>query len=317
MTNPEFGYNPGQEGSFTHILGQNGFKVVEDVEQSGDRKTTIDVPEGRYHIVAGFPEFDPTDKKFFYGNNVVEMQHQPLELDFNAASFQRLAEELRGKLKEGQDLKDIIATLDGVIQKTVRSDAQDERITKMSQILEKGHSACTGKVLVSAGLLKAVRPESDVQLIYGASSSFEDRRPNDIGHIWLRIVQENDVVLYDPYYKHLVPYDLEKPRSFIGDPFAGYSVGAYFAANVVNQLPVRTTDRRFTKLVGETSGNKSVWIADEKALASQIFGEMNFEFDTNKSGKLCFINKGLFSARGDGAGFGYPLREITKVEQAE
>jgi hypothetical protein len=45
-------------------------------------------------------------------------------------------------------------------------------------------------------------------------------------------------------------------------------------------------------------------------LAAQIFGEIEFEIETKAPGKLTFINGGLFSNRGGGAGYGYPLKDI-------
>ncbi len=314
MKHPELGHKPESKRSFLQTLERKNFKIIGDINEAGIRKTTIEVPEGRHHIVAGFPEFDVNDKNFFYGNNSIETQHQPLKLDFDSVTVQPLIARLKSSLKKGQNLEETMGNLDEIVQKTIRSDARDERITRVSEIVEKGHSACAGKVLVAAGLLKAVRPEINTQMIYGASSLFKDRRPHDIGHVWLRAAEGNTVVLYDPYFQHMVPYDSTNPRSFTGDPFAEYSVGAYFAANVIQQLPVKTLDRRFVKLVESPNGNKSVWVANQQALGSQITSEMDFEFVTNKSGKLTFINEGLYSARNDGAGFGYPVKEITKVE---
>jgi hypothetical protein len=315
MNERQFGERENNKNDFARFLEQKGFQVVESVETGGDQRVSIAVPEGRFHLVAEFPKFDPADRKFFYGNNVVEMQHKPLELDFNSPLFQRLAKDFQNKIHPNEGVDEIVAQLDEVVQSSVRSDSADEKISRMSEILQKGRSACTGKVLVSAGLLRSAPLNADVRYMYGASSSFGDQRPHNIGHVWLRVAKDDMVVLYDPYYKHLVPYQLPNPTTFEGDPFAEYSVGAYCAANVVNQIPVKSLDNRFTKLVKETSGNKSAWIQNNQVLAAQIFGEIDFEFETKASGKLTFINGGLFSNRGGGAGFGYPLKDISKIRK--
>ena len=300
-----------QKNHFILLLEQSGFRVIE----TSNEKVSIEVPEGRFHIVTGFPEFNPRDKRFFYGNNVVGMQHKPLELDFDSAIFRSFSDEFKRKIGFGQSLDETISVLDDLVQSSIESDSEDERITNMSQILQKGRSACAGKALVSAGLLKALDLKPEVQLVYGASSQFDNKRPHNIGHVWLRISAGDSVILYDPYFGHIMSYKLPEPTTIEQDPFGNYSVGAYFAANIINQLSVKSFGREYAKLVEETSGSKSMWVPNERALASQVFGEMDFEFETKSSGNLTFVNGGLFSARKGGAGFNYPLRKIFSISE--
>ncbi len=45
-----------------------------------------------------------------------------------------------------------------------------------------------------------------------------------------------------------------------------------------------------------------MWVANDQALPSQIFNEVEFDFETNAPGNLTFTNGGIFTSRSAGAG---------------
>lgn len=299
-----------QSDELTRALEHGGFRLANTVNNGSDvRRTTFEIPEGRFHMTVGFPEFNPNDKKFFYGGNILEAQEKPLDLDFDNPLFQNLVRDLKEKAGDEQEIARIVEILDNIIQQNIKSDPSDENIERMSQILEKGQSVCSGKTLISAALLKNLRREIEVQFIQGASSKV-DYEKSGFGHVWLRIRDENNVILYDPYYKRSTSYDLSKPKSPPNDPFSRYAVGAYFAGAVANQLPVKSINN--VRTVAEVDGSKSIWVAQDRALTSQVFGNIDFGFETDAVGELTLENNGIFVGRGEAAGYTYPLRKLEK-----
>lgn len=301
------------QDSFTNFLEMRGFKVVESTQTEGEQKTSILVPEGRLHFATGFAEIDPHDKKFHYGNNDPEIQGRPLTLDFDSPEFVELVKDFEGTISENDSVEEVVKQLNNIIQIEIKSDAANEQISKMSDILRRGRSACAGKALIAASVLKASRLNLEAQIIHGASSSFDDKRSNDIGHDWLRINNGSEVVLYDPYFDHTASYDLSHPGTSQASSFDHYSVGAFAAANIYNQLPSRNLDTRYIKLVTGINGGKSAWVTNDRALESQIAGQVDFEIETTAPGKLSFRNGGIFSKRSEAAGYTYPLKDISKI----
>ncbi len=95
------------------------------------------------------------------------MQHRPLELDFDSSAFQRLSRKFQSQLHPDQNLDEVVANLDEVVQSAMQSDSADENITRMSQVIRKGPK-CLRWQMISAGLLKASHLKTGAQLIYGA-----------------------------------------------------------------------------------------------------------------------------------------------------
>ncbi|MFC1787996.1 hypothetical protein ACFLZY_02145 [Patescibacteria group bacterium] len=277
---------------FTKRLESFGLTSIENDRRGEDYRTRARVVAGVYDMVVSLPEINPFDQRFMYGNNDRDMRDRPIRLETKTTRFLTLLDQFekhnRGKGSLGEQME----ALNDVIQEAIESNFSDERISSSEDILKRKASACAGKTLISGLILKESNPNLVVQKVVGASAQTEGRLSHDIGHEWLRVADpaSDEVVLYDSYYNHLVPYNLKSPRAFDGDPFANYDVSAIHVAQLDRMAGfegANSEDIKFVKYPGKESS--SMRVATGRAHGVQIMGEIGSLVQL-AGGTLEFIN---------------------------
>ena len=303
-------FNP--EG-FIQKLRSKGFHPRQETRRFGEQHLVLPIDPGSYRFSCGFPGIDEHDTRYFYGNLPVEKQVRALKLDTHHARFQSVLHEFQGRLPRDQtDFAGFAEALYSVMEDSLTPDEADEDIEKMSQILERGRSACAGLTLVAGLLVRQTVPRSwFVQRVDGASADFDGKRPHDIGHNWLRISNGRDVALYDPYYQHLTTYDLQDLQIHEEDPFRGYPVQALSYATIHNEIhPQKFSGVR---LVDDIHGRREAWLKSHLAHEAQISGNLKYDLINVRGGGLDMVNGCIWTSRDMVSLTLFPLHGIERL----
>lgn len=284
--------------SFRNEVENRGLEVLQDERKEGeDHQLVVRVEPGSYQVDTGFERFNLSDKRFYYGNNPVELQHIPLELDYESQEFRQFERMVQATAEVDLDnLSELIHRIDSVLQREIESSGETDNIRRMSEILRSHKSACAGKSVVSGALLEHLYGKNlSVQRVHGVSYKMGDSRGNDVGHDWLRITNGNKIVLYDPYFRrqesHLYS-DSEKEDS----SFKDYEIEAGFIARINTTSPIDIESLEGVRLVRNIHGSFELFADREQAYKSQISGRLISKFLT-QGGNMQFINGSFQLAR--------------------
>jgi hypothetical protein len=325
-------FAPFDSRKFTSEIERRGLRILSERKEGDEQILTVELESGSYHLEAGFSEFNPNDNRYRYSNNAPEKQDAPLILDVEHPAFKKLDRELVLQLQQQgfdfrfdqgdpQKLEQIIQAIDTVMRQNMRSHERTEDVTKLSEIIESGESACAGESLVAGLLLqKRFQPRTgfkslDVRQINGSSAHFEGQRPHDIGHAWLRISDGGgNVALYDPHYKQYKIYNLNNLQIDTDDPFKQYGVEAGFMGHIHNNSKAGLKRVGGIKLVESMRGTTEVWVHTVEAHPAQISGYRKLAFDT-EGGTVELHNGAFYLSKKPTSEARYlePLIDINKV----
>jgi hypothetical protein len=179
---------------------------------------------------------------------------------------------LQGK---SDDVVDVAPALKALIERRLQGDLADEHVSKLSEIIQKGHTACAGMVTVAGVLLKTVAPKLSVAAITGSPLQFTDKMPVNFHHEWLRISDGKHVALYDPLYKHLEMYELAQPTTGAEDVVGNYQVYAWGVGAFSKGEGVALSPNIKFVMAHDNTGNE-LWLQPDDGVAAKIFGEISF-----------------------------------------
>jgi hypothetical protein len=271
-------------------------------DKDGEMRQQVRFPSGLYKMDVGFQGFDPNDTRRFYGNNPPNLQARPIEIDGGTSvkKFFSLVEKEAGKSHaQGRGssrdrLEGIIDTIDAVLQDNLQSREETEQVSRLSEILDQGWTACAGMVLVAGLSLERIKGDLPLRVeeVRGVSHRVADQRLHDVNHVWLRVSNGSEVILYDPYYGRRSTYELASTELTPDDPFRLYTVQAEGAGVIINKLNAQKLESSVedrTRLVRNVKGGYEAYLSDEHSFLAQVRGSQEVIFQTS-GGEMEFMN---------------------------
>ncbi len=276
------------------------------VNESGEKIDTYSITDpGWYGVETGFPEIDPTEKRWFHGGNadIQSSIETPLVLDIDSPEFTNIAEAYREEI-EGADIVHSIWGLFDVVDEVIESDMSDENSRYVSDILKRGRGACASKALVAGLLVKEAIEGASASYIVGQVGPVRDKLSYPFSHVWLRVQMGNFVALCDLMYKkyQLIQLDGDDAREIEGNyDFSQNAIENRAIANVVNQTGAYITESPQLKLVSELDDadtSKRVFVNPDVAFGSQVFGKNFADIYIPKPAKLETIDNNVTAITG-------------------
>jgi len=260
---------------FVQHLESLGIQIT-NREENNEQRLDITFPAGVYDVEVAFPKVDPDDKRYFYGNLPTEKQELALNLDTQHPAFLMLRNELLQALSgRVHSVVNIVTALKTIVEKRLANDLADEHVSSLSEIIQKGRTACAGMVAVTGMLAKNIAPELSVTAITGSPLQFTDRVPVDFHHEWLRFSDGTNVVVYDPFYKRLELYDAQSPTVSESDPFVKYQVFAWGVGSFAKSHDY-SLSANVTMIESHDKTGDEPWVIGDESASAQIFGEIPF-----------------------------------------
>lgn len=252
-----------------------GYKILEDFDEGEERITKIDLSKGEHLFGFGFRQINPKEKRWFHGglDDKERRESSSFKFDTKSPEFEKIFREYVSNISANDNLEDVVARLNTVLQRHVRSDMGEENAHSLSEIIQAKKAACASKSVLAGSMLKEQFPDLRVEVVDGYYGVVKDKISLPFGHEWLRISDGDSCVLYDPMYDKRFYYKFDThPNS--GNPFSNYTVSALPFAQLHNLIKLTTVGGSLKLAESHIDSGREFLVENEHTINCQLGGQI-------------------------------------------